>query len=198
MKAVMISIRPAWVEKIVSGEKTIEVRKTAPKIDTPFKCYIYATKSGDRIILKNDKVYEISKSLTGKVVGEFICDQVVEFESEFADDDCYESIGVVWYDDGERIVSIFTDNKCTDFSNNKLCEKSCVPLNELKRYVGVGVNTFYGWYISDLKIYDTPKEISEFRKPCDHQCYACGYYTAEKCFDGLTRPPESWCYVEEL
>lgn len=44
MKSVLISIRPEWVEKITSGKKTIEARKTAPK-ETPFKCYIYATKA---------------------------------------------------------------------------------------------------------------------------------------------------------
>lgn len=43
-KAVLISILPNWVEKICSGEKTIEVRRTRPKIETPFKCYIYCTK----------------------------------------------------------------------------------------------------------------------------------------------------------
>ena len=42
-KAVMLSIRPKWCEKIASGEKTIEVRKTRPKLETPFKCYIYET-----------------------------------------------------------------------------------------------------------------------------------------------------------
>ena len=42
MKSVLISIRPQWCEKIASGEKTIEVRKTAPK-KVPFKCYIYMT-----------------------------------------------------------------------------------------------------------------------------------------------------------
>ena len=45
-KAVLISIRPKWVEKIASGEKTIEVRKTRPKLDTPFRCYIYCTIDG--------------------------------------------------------------------------------------------------------------------------------------------------------
>lgn len=40
-KAVMLSIRPKWCEKIVNGDKTIEVRKTRPKMETPFKCYIY-------------------------------------------------------------------------------------------------------------------------------------------------------------
>lgn len=42
-KAVMLSIHPKWCEKIVNGNKTIEVRKTRPKLDTPFKCYIYCT-----------------------------------------------------------------------------------------------------------------------------------------------------------
>ena len=43
MKSVLIAIRPQWVEKIARGEKTIEVRKTAPK-EVPFKAYIYCTK----------------------------------------------------------------------------------------------------------------------------------------------------------
>lgn len=55
MIAVLISIRPKWCEKIISGEKTIEVRKTRPKMDTPFKCYIYCTKAEERLafILKD-------------------------------------------------------------------------------------------------------------------------------------------------
>lgn len=43
-RAVLISIRPEWCEKIADGEKTIEVRKTRPKLETPFRCYIYRTK----------------------------------------------------------------------------------------------------------------------------------------------------------
>lgn len=59
----------------------------------------------------------------------------------------------------------------------------------------------YGWHISDLKIYDTPKPLSEFSRPyeicigktCDE--YGCAY-----CENGghIKRPPQSWCYVEEL
>ena len=45
MKAVLISIKPTGVEKIAQGKKTFEVRKTKPKIDVPFKCYIYETKA---------------------------------------------------------------------------------------------------------------------------------------------------------
>lgn len=57
-KAVLISIRPEWVRKIMSGQKTIEVRKTRPKITPPFKCYIY-------------------KCGNGKVIGEFLCDEII-------------------------------------------------------------------------------------------------------------------------
>lgn len=42
--AVLLSVRPKWCELIASGKKTVEVRKTRPKIETPFKCYIYCTK----------------------------------------------------------------------------------------------------------------------------------------------------------
>ena len=50
MKAVLISIRPKWVEKITRGEKTLEVRKTRPKLETPFKCYIYCTEAKKRLV----------------------------------------------------------------------------------------------------------------------------------------------------
>ena len=47
----------------------------------------------------------------------------------------------------------------------------------------------YAWHISDLVIYDKPKELSEFeglRKT------KFGYEPIE-----IKRPPQSWCYVEE-
>lgn len=59
MKAVMLSIRPKWCERIISGEKTIEVRKTRPKLISQFKCYIY-------------------RSVQGGVIGEFVCDNIFE------------------------------------------------------------------------------------------------------------------------
>lgn len=67
-KAVLISIRPEWVEKIMSGEKTLEVRKTRPKLGTPFKCYIYCTLDGLR--------HPFGKVFGGRVVGEFVCDDI--------------------------------------------------------------------------------------------------------------------------
>jgi predicted transcriptional regulator len=76
MRDVLISIQPRLVEKIVSGEKTVEVRRTRPKCETPFKCYIYCTqgKFKDLGIIGNE-IYQ--KRM--KVIGEFVCDRIDEF-----------------------------------------------------------------------------------------------------------------------
>ena len=78
-KAVMLSIRPKWVEKIANGEKTIEVRKTRPKLETPFKAYIYCTmpdaKNPHNILELHGADGKICKT-NGKVVGEFTCDRI--------------------------------------------------------------------------------------------------------------------------
>ena len=78
MKAVLISIQPKWCELIASGEKTIEVRKTRPKIETPFKCYIYETNWKDNTYWKNKH-----KGKLGKVIGEFVCNEITEFGNNF-------------------------------------------------------------------------------------------------------------------
>lgn len=88
-KAVMLSIRPKWVEKIANGEKTIEVRKTKPKLDTPFKCYIYCTLQGCNEFFRVDLGRDVAKwnrgkwaDRKGKVIGEFTCDRI--FPSMFS------------------------------------------------------------------------------------------------------------------
>ena len=70
-KAVLISIRPEWIEKIARGQKTIEVRKTRPSLSLPFKCYIYCTKPG-KILAKGLGI------LNGQVIGEFVCDSITK------------------------------------------------------------------------------------------------------------------------
>ena len=178
MKSVLISIKPRWCELIANGKKTIEVRKTRPKIETPFKCYIYCTKQSD--IFTNDaKLFLKKDECNGKVIGEFVCDKINEHP--------YTERGYKRH-----------------FSDRVL---SCVPEKEINEY-GKG-KTLYGWHISDLVIYDEPKELSEFVKPCiygeesERPCFTCeksGYSASDmciECFNEITRPPQSWCYVEE-
>ena len=80
MKSVLISIQPKWCELIASGKKTVEVRKTRPKLDTPFKVYIYMTKAYDTLF-GNGKPKKLCVD-GGKVIGEFLnrpeCEAVTE------------------------------------------------------------------------------------------------------------------------
>ena len=175
MKAVMISIQPKWVEKIANGEKTIEVRKTRPEIETPFKCYIYCTKGEILWLTQNgvkSKTELAGYLLNGKVIGEFVCDWIKEYTSNERG----------WY--------------CYDLETCLLCD-------EIAGY-GKG-KTLYGWHISDLKIYDKPKELSEFFRTCPTKekgdCLSCDCLADNDyggvCTNNLTRPPQSWQYVEK-
>ena len=190
MKAVLISIQPKYCEKIASGEKTIEVRKTRPKIETPFKCYIYKT-MGKR---KDLFAREIQKYFNcGKIVGEFVCDRIYTY---YADD----FVGSEDFDG-----TIITKPKEGEFAYwipNQ--EDTCLRYLDIIAY-GKG-KTLYGWHISKLKIYDKPKELGEFRKPCHYTdgsyCLGnkCEYYNdwSGICCNWVKKPPQSWCYVEEL
>lgn len=170
-KAVMLSIRPKWVEKIANGEKTIEVRKTKPKLETPFKCYIYCTlpkyPHEDFIVTDYPRPQFYGG---GKVIGEFTCD---------------------------RIYELAPLNHALD----DVEKQACLTREEIVNYLK---GTGYGWHISDLRIYDQPRELTEFRRSCpnDLYCEDCAMYSNSNgiCNNGalpLRRPPQSWCYVEE-
>lgn len=161
MKAVLISIRPHWCEMIARREKTIEVRKTKPKLNTPFKVYIYCTKD-------KHGWFDFGKKerLDGKIIGEFVCDAFV-VDKTFGHDAMFNA------------AACMTDAEVAAYCLNA---------------------EMYGWHISNLQIYERPKEISEFYHACNKQHTDCS-----KCLDlrdntctQVTRPPQSWCYVEEV
>ena len=183
MKSVLISIQPKWCELIASGKKTVEVRKTKPKLETPFKVYIYCTLSGSNDFFKencNGDISQWNKSKMsfkkGKVIGEFVCDKIIDIDYGIEE-------GV--YFDGEYQEGFETNGN----GNNP----TCLSFTELENYLTENVG--YGWHISDLVIYDTPKELSEFHLPCIPECDGLCEYG---CLRPLKRPPQSWCYVERL
>lgn len=209
MKSVLISIKPQWCEKICNGEKTIEVRKSAPK-EVPFKAYIYETKDkkiecgfhfeDTGITLREKYVFGMHKARIikhyrnegrGKVIGEFICDRIDEYKYVYCD---HPEIGYpVGYDCGDNWYDIDDED----------LQKACLTEEEFKRY-GNG-KPLYGWHISDLKIYDKPKELSEFNRPCSYAglCFSCdrAKFTSKGdriCQAMITRPPQSYMRVEEL
>lgn len=227
MKAVMLSIRPEWCKKIACGEKTVEVRKTRPKQEPPFKCYIYCTKPSKRAqticgaqIINTDELYRLPSKeikhgysgeimlypsgqwddnnfLSGKVIGEFLCRRIEDY-SEWK----YDLPSLY------RHVNLFAH----------------IDYPELYEYLPNGGG--YGWHISDLKIYDEPKTITEFLSVDKHAVKNCPYRErtgqaeivtrhngwikgSYLCLiDGITwcypchtknleRAPQSWCYVED-
>lgn len=181
---ILQSIKPQYCELIASGKKTIEVRKTRPKIQTPFKVYIYCTKDKTPFLLPtyskgNLTDSDIWQNANGKVIGEYVCDEIIE-----------------WTEDMRPPVPL---------------DKIQLSYPEIRKYGGD--KTLYLWHISDLVIYDKPKELCEFYRKCDQlHCetckhlkwqrvnadefeYDCEYYAG---LIPLTRPPQSWCYVEEV
>ena len=188
MKSVLIAIRPKWVEKIVNGEKTIEVRKTAPQ-EVPFKCYIYETKGATETPWVDEDGHFIYKG-RGQVIGEFICDKVDEYNFHNGLTE-FNSMGLPSRIYGSYLI--FADDY----------KSMCLSYDEVKNY-GKG-KTLYGWHISDLKIYDKPRELSEFSRPCSYSglCFSCKRTSFKKdgnllCNTKITRPPQSWMRVEDL
>jgi predicted transcriptional regulator len=178
-KAVMLSIRPKWCEKIASGEKTIEVRKTRPKLETPFKCYIYCTLPKyphEDFIATNYPRPQFYGG--GKVIGEFTCERIYEIGKRGIPENfdyCYLSLNEWGNDDIETEI--------------KAISASCVSKEELNAY-GAKAPLLYGWHISDLRIYDEPRELSEFTGLRDTRFGAAPY--------DIKRAPQSWCYVEAM
>jgi predicted transcriptional regulator len=80
-----------------------------------------------------------------------------------------------------------------------LVKKGCVDWGFLNKYAGKQ-DYLYANIIENARRYDKPKELSEFEKPCNFkwECSICERYNRidRMCIKAITRPPQSWCYVE--
>ena len=211
MKAVLMSVRPKWCELITSGKKLVEIRKTKPKLETPFKVYIYCTLPPQEELFTHGCIREYANELIrlqdGRIVYDygmrlccdiegrpytrdnFLCQKVIgEFECDQIDEIAYspEMHG--------KYISDIDD----------IHYVSCVNFEQMFDYLADGYG--YAWHISDLVIYDKPKELSCFYvwKKCNscrdtgYESVACQYDEDCKVPVVILRPPQSWCYVEGL
>ena len=181
-KCVITSVSPEECNSILCGLQTMLVRKNRPKIETPFKSYIYMTATKERCRLWEYMTAYINNKgemLNGsqKVIGSFVCDEIIEDER------------------GEN-ADVFS-------------KYALLSLDEQKKY---GANKpLYGWHISDLKIYDKPKELAVFRPWCEksrktddnlEMCCNCknAFFDEDGAFFdcGLTSPPRPYIYCESI
>lgn len=188
MKAVMLSLRPQWCEKIFNGSKSIEVRKSRPSIPTPFTVYVYQTKHKGG----NATVREVLNSVYGggKVIGEFVCNRITCCQAYYGES-------------GEKhLTNLFWDE----------VKRTCLTEHEMFDYIvgkGKKEGTGWLWHITEPKLFDKPRELCEFYAPCrkgketaDESCKGCSYAfkgvsTGEIiCDNAITRPPQSFCYIE--
>jgi predicted transcriptional regulator len=211
-KAILISIRPEWVKKILNGKKTVEIRKTAPKLEyeqvekeqsgfkdglfpfiepsaKPIDCYIYCSITGFPLIalhLNNKKWHILCdvngnpykgnsdyKYQNGKIVAKFTLKKTEEL--------IYTDRLMRFYTNQDGLCARTDDEPCEPFYNGLVgtVKGACLSQQQLLEY-GKG-KPLFAWHISDLVVFDKPMELGE----------ACGRKI-------LTRPPQSWHYVEAV
>lgn len=192
MKAVLMSTQPKACEKIFSEEMSIVVRKTAPKLETPFKVYVYEA-LGKRTSCRQCAIWQTCPLRSpfgcnegaGAVIGEFVCDSIVKYN--------YETIACAKFEVNGADVA-----ECKRYNAG-----ACLTAEEMYEYSNG--DTLHGWHITETKLYDKPKDLEVFRKPDEP------FHTAETNENGnvvfrdgykggqrLTRAPKSWCYVGEV
>lgn len=209
MKAVLLSIRPEWCKKILSGEKTVELRMTCPVHGTPFKVYIYCTRKASKEFILDDDNWDVSAKKhggwpgkRGRVIGEFTCKKITFLTH----------VGKTgsWELESLYVMAPGSYYKPAD----ELLEMACMSKETAEKYLK-GHNGC-GWHISDLKIYDRPRKLTDFlpncrfceegeceyrRVYCEHQNYDCnpdGSVNVVLCNKRVRKAPQIWCYVEEL
>ena len=184
MKSVLISIQPYWVFLIIAKamgweidkQKTIEVRKNFPKAGDWNKLVeIYCSKDRKSFNRIPKEYQPLMQKFLCKVVGRWVCDKIYDIKPYFDRPD------------------LLTQYEC-GWKHGK--EFDCLSFSEMNSYLLE--DNGYGWHISDLKIYDKPKELSEFWTiNCTNKRNGCqGCKVKPNCIKTITRPPQSWCYVE--
>lgn len=204
MKSVLMSIRPKWCKLIASGKKTIEVRKTKPKLRPPFKVYIYCTLPPKEELFTHGCFREYANELIRLQSGEIVYDYGMRLcvdpeDRPYSQDNflCRKVIGEFVCDGIYAVIAHPTIFAGHPLLFRKAIDDACITDDEVERY-SAGKDVF-GWHISDLVIYDKPKELSEFfhacNKPRDTDCSVCVDRRENRC-KSITKPPQSWCYVE--
>ena len=182
---ILASIKPYYYYLIAEEKKKIEVRKMALK-NLPQDIAFYMSKDEKSFAKIPKKFQEKYRKHFGKIGMRVVCDEVEEFHE--------------W--------ELSPQGKFADFERERLenfLTAACLSEEEVVRYREnlPYFKPLYGWHISDLKIYDKPKPIMQFYKPCPikiKNCPVCELYSTYTgcCMNNIDRPPQSYMFVEEV
>ena len=174
MKSLLISIKPKWCAKIMNGEKTIVIRKTMPKCDLPIDVYIYCTKDKEMAKMCKYSCDKETKAFLnlGKVVAKFTLNKVDKYVNG-----CNVAKKYPTFNDFEKILT-----------------PACLYTDELENYCDD--LSFYAWHISNLVIFDKPKELNEFNKYTDKKIEWYSDLPKVRVMRSLTKAPQNMCYIE--
>lgn len=215
-KCIILSVQPQWLEKILNGEKTIEIRKSKPKCDYPIDVYLYCTKSKNYLVkednyetiepLFNYKIcypseYDelVATILNGKIVAKFTLNKVEKFQIF----DSYSSFGNWLTDDGfindNKKIEEFLSKSC--MSDIQLQDYAGFPDFEIYQYGGeTKEGIFYTWHIDNLQIFDKPMELREFYRN-NYQVIqdyeSCNNYDCIYAIDNSILGDDGYCPVDE-
>lgn len=190
-QAILISIQPKWLVKILNGEKTIDIRKTMPKCELPIDVYVYCTQGNSLYAYEGKFGFAGGKSnniissypttlLNGKVVAKFTLRKSYRINTIY-----YRSnFGKIQHSESG--------------DTQELCDKACLTINELLDYRKG--KPLYAWHIEDLVIFDEPMELSEFGSGYgdwvkDEKGYNYVGDGINRIKYRLTKAPQSWQYV---
>lgn len=176
MRDVLVSLKPYFYYLIGEGIKTIEVRKSMPKADDWSRnTWFYMSKDENSFAKIPKEFQDKYRKHFGKVGLKFVCDKIDEFSVPYP--------------------AYFSE---VDSKTESIIKSACLRPMDIHHYNGT--RQTYAWHISNLVIYDKPRELGEFKKPCNHKndCCTCDRYDyiGHKCYDEITRPPQSYMFVE--
>ncbi len=188
MKSVLRSIKPYYLYLIITGRKTVELGKdfpVSPEWDRKVELYCSKDKKSFKRIPEEDR--EWMRKYIGKVACRFVCDKIDEMLPDY-----------------NPITKQFFYNNNWE-SNDWNSNDTCLSTEELNVYGKR--KPLYGWHITDLKIYDKAKRLDEFYKVGKHEACKYGKKTClnlritdfcKRCEFEITRPPQSWQYMEAV
>ena len=182
MREIIRSVKPYWFYLICEGIKKAEVGKSKPTAQNWNKAvYLYCSKdkkSFNRIPKEHREKY---RKYLGTIGARFISDKI----------------------DNYRNFIINPINKYEQKTIDGILNISCLSHGELCEYLTEREDNkhFYIWHISNLVIYEKPRELYDFVNYAKHE--VC---LQKNCFNGdcwscpknaiMVRPPQSWCYVK--